>query len=149
MDPHNRNKVECNLPPEELRALKELITLLKERKIVIKPYDKGAGIIILDFDEYMRACNGHLNSEQSNGEGDKKPCYTKVEESKLEEAKFKLTNLIQEAFDNKIITEGEFQAMDPKNKVPGRLYCTFKVHKNHKESKAPPVSVEVIQSPKI
>ena len=69
---------------------------------------------------------------------DKKPCYTKVEESKLEEAKFKLTNLIQEAFVNKIITEDEFQAMDPKNRVPGRFYCTFKVHKNHKEGKAPP-----------
>ena len=28
--------------------------------------------------------------------------------------------------------------MDPKDRVPGRFYCTFKVHKDHKEGKAPP-----------
>ena len=29
MDPHNINKVECNLPPEELRVLKNLLIFLK------------------------------------------------------------------------------------------------------------------------
>ena len=60
MDPQNRNKVPSNLPPEELKALKELIELLKDKQIIIKPCDKGAGIIILDFDKYMEACNKHL-----------------------------------------------------------------------------------------
>ena len=105
---------------------------------MIKPCDKGAGIIILDFEEYIRACNAHLSSKQSNGEGDYKSFYTKVDESKLEEAKFKLTNLVQEAYDNKIINENEFLALDPKDKGPGRFYCTFKVHKKHEEGKAPP-----------
>ena len=49
MDPKNRHKVSSNISKEEKEALKELIKLQKERQIVIKPCDKGAGIIILDF----------------------------------------------------------------------------------------------------
>ena len=138
MDPQNRNKVPINLPPEELKALKELIELLKEKQIIIKPCDKGAGIIILDFDKYMEACNKHLTSLQGNEEGEDKPFYIKVDETKLNEAKAKLTNIIQEAFDNRIISKEELNAMDPKDRVPGRFYCTFKVHKDHKEGEAPP-----------
>ena len=58
LDPNNRNK---SLPPEEIKALGELIKLQKDTVITIKPCDKGAGIIILDFDEYIRSCNEHLN----------------------------------------------------------------------------------------
>lgn len=68
MDPKNRRKVNSNLTDDEKKALKQLITLQKERKIVIKPCDKGAGIIILDFDEYIRACLAHLEAETATGE---------------------------------------------------------------------------------
>ena len=86
----------------------------------------------------MRACNAHLNSQQLDENGEYKPFYTKVDESKQDDAKIKLTNLNQEAFDNKIIVENEFLAMNPQDKGPGRFYCTFKVHKKHDEGKAPP-----------
>ena len=59
-DPLNRNKCRPNLPPEEIQALKKLVQLQKERIITIKPCDKVAGIIILDFEEYMRSCTEHL-----------------------------------------------------------------------------------------
>ena len=35
MDPKNRNQSECNLPQEEIQALKDLIKLQRDRKIVI------------------------------------------------------------------------------------------------------------------
>ena len=56
--------------PNEMKALKELIQLQKDGHIAIKPCDKGAGIVILDFKEYIRACNEHLFSThiQDNGE---------------------------------------------------------------------------------
>ena len=41
--------------------------------------------------------------ETFNRNNDYKPFYTKVDECKQDDAKIKLTNLIQEAFDNKII----------------------------------------------
>ena len=62
MDPRNRNSEKCNLPSEEVTALKELIRLQKERIIVIKAADKGAGIVILNFQDYMKSCYDHLLS---------------------------------------------------------------------------------------
>ena len=53
MDQRNRNQEECNLPKEEVVALKELIKLQRDRVIIIKPCDKGAGIMILNFKDYM------------------------------------------------------------------------------------------------
>ena len=60
-----------------------LIQLQKERKIKIKLCDKGAGIIILDFQEYMRACMKHLETKTSTGE----PYYKEVDDSVLNVAK--------------------------------------------------------------
>ena len=65
MDHRNRNNVHCNLPQDEILALKELIHLQKTKVIVIKPCDKGAGMIILDYPMYMRACYEHLTSEKN------------------------------------------------------------------------------------
>ena len=71
MDPFNRNKVKCSLPL--FKALKELMTLITDRKLVIKPCDKGAGKIILYVKEYIRALKAHLLSQQLNGNGEYKP----------------------------------------------------------------------------
>ena len=61
MDPKSRNLASRNIPDEELEALLELIKLQKEGKIVIKPCDKGAGIIILNHSSYLKACMYHLS----------------------------------------------------------------------------------------
>ena len=138
IDNKNRNKVKCNIPAEELKAIKELIQLQQDRKITIKCCDKGAGIIILDFVEYLRACYEHLQSRQTQENGETKPYYTKVNEATLTEAKSKIKSLIEEGFNNQILTKEEFESMDPGDKGPGKFYCTFKVHKPHIEGKAPP-----------
>ena len=65
-DPKNRNVSKCNLPSDEIEALRKLVQLKKEKHIVIKPCDKGAGIIILDFKEYINACEKHLNQAYKN-----------------------------------------------------------------------------------
>ena len=64
LDPMNRNKEDPNLPKEEMKALKQLIILQKERVIIIKAADKGAGIVILNFKDYMKTCYDHLLSIQ-------------------------------------------------------------------------------------
>ena len=35
MDPRNRNNEKCNLPPQEINALKELVRMQREGKIII------------------------------------------------------------------------------------------------------------------
>ena len=138
MDPHNRNKSHPNLSPTEIEALSELIKLQKERVITIKPCDKGAGIIILDFEKYLESCDKHLNSKQKQEDGSYKPYYCKVDEDTIEVANTKIRNLIEEGFDNEYLNKEEFTAMDPEEKGPGKFYQLFKVHKHHTPGETPP-----------
>ena len=134
-DPKNRRRVVSNIKEDEKEALHKLVRLQKERQIVIKPCDKGAGIIILNFNEYMTAALVHLEATTATGE----KYYKKVNDSFLKEAKQKITNIVQEAYDNEILSKEEFSAMLPPDgslPVPGRFYCTFKVHKEHVHGKA-------------
>ena len=124
-DPRNRNKEECNLPVDEINALKQLIQLQKDRKIVIKACDKGAGIIILNFDTYMKACYDHLLSKTD----DDIPYYSQVDDLAVERAKQKIRQVLEEGLEKGIISKNEFDAMIADEKMPGRFYSNFKVHK--------------------
>ena len=130
--------MKCNISKELIVALKSLIQMQKDRKIIIKRCDKGAGIIILNFDDYVQAANVHLNSTLNNTDGSISNYYTKVDKTYMEEAKVKLQNVLNEAFDNQMISKEEFSAMNPEGKGAARFYLTFKVHKEHEPGKAPP-----------
>ena len=86
-DPRNRNKASCNIPKEQLVAIKELIKLQRDWKIIIKRFDKGAGIIILNFEEFLNVTYAHLNSTLTNMDGSTSRYYTKVDESTIDTAK--------------------------------------------------------------
>ena len=73
MNPINRQQQECNLPPEEIDSLKELVCVQKEIIIIIKGAYKGVGIVVLDFDNYIKSCYDHLLSSI--------PCQNLNEES--------------------------------------------------------------------
>ena len=121
MDPKNRTNEKCNLPHDEILALKELVRLQRERVIVIKPCDKGAGVIILDFLVYMRSCYDHLLAVQpnTNVEGDEpKTCYKKEDEFSLDKAKRKIKAALDEGIEREIISRDDYKAMDPVDKNP-------------------------------
>ena len=99
----NRNKVRPNLPPDEFQGLKDLVMLQKERIITIKPCDKGAGVIILDFEAYMSSCYKHLSSEQKQEDGNTKQYYAKVDDT-LVEMKEVINKLLEEGYENKYLT---------------------------------------------
>ena len=137
MDHRNRNQAKCNLPQDEISALKELIRLQINKIIIIKPCDKGAGII-LDFAEYMRACYEHLEAKLEYENGETKNYYTKVNEFALMRAKTKVKEVIDEALENNIINKEEHEAMNVEDGDPAKFYCLFKVHKEHTPNTAPP-----------
>ena len=121
LDPLNRNIVKCNLPAVELKALKQLIQLQKERQIVIKPCDEGAGVIILDFQDYMKSCQDHLNSQQQNTQGESKSYYNKIDPSMVDIAKRHIKLVLEEGYDNNFISKDEYNAMCPDNKHVGKF----------------------------
>ena len=57
--------------------------------------------------------------------------YSKVEADDEDKAKSNIIKILQEAFDNDIISKEEYEAMDPSAKNVGKFYINFKVHKSH------------------
>ena len=95
-------------------------------------------MIILDFDEYIRSCENHLQSEQKQSDGSSKPYYIKVGGEAFEEAQEKISKLLEEGVENEYLSKNEFEAMQPSEKGPARFYQLFKVHKPHEPGMAPP-----------
>ena len=62
-----------------------------------------------------------------------------MNKSTITETNKEINTLIEEAYDNNRINKDEFEAMNPENKVPGKFYCNFKVHKDHTEGQPPSV----------
>ena len=135
-DPQNRNIAKSNLPPSQAKALKELIQLQRDKQIVIKRCDKGAGVIILDYADYIKACNEHLDMKQTEENGEETPFYSKVGPEALDKSKEKIKLILEEAENNDIISKQEREAMDPTACNAGKFYLNFKVHKPHE--KIPP-----------
>ena len=137
-DPLNRNESRPNLPKSELLALKQLIDLQNKRIITIKPCDKGAGLIILNFDEYLASCHNHLGAKQQQEDGSFKNYYSEVNEFDLKAARDQVSDVVNTAYNDGLLSKDEYNAMNPDNCGPGKFYELFKVHKSHVEGKAPP-----------
>ena len=101
-----------NVSKEHIEAIKTLINLQKQQKVIIKRCDKGAGIIILNF-EYINACNAHLNLKIIHNDVSTSKYYIEVNEEALNEAKSKLEGVLQDALVNQIISKDEYEAMHP------------------------------------
>ena len=135
LDPKSRHQAKSYLTEGEKEALKQLVRLPRDRTIVIRPCDKGAGIIIIDFKVYIRVCQNHLESTTNTGD----KYYVKADTKTLREARDKMENIVKEGFDNEILNKEEYTAMLPgEDEKPGRFYATFKVHKDYTDGTAPP-----------
>ena len=127
-----------NIESEEREPLDELDRLQKERKIILKPCDKGAGIIILDFDDYLTSCHNHLNAKQKQEDGSFKSFYSEATEKDLKAAQTQILEVLKTAHEDGLISDDEFSHMDPTSKGPGKFYELFKVHKKHQTGTPPP-----------
>lgn len=77
------NKTRANISKEEQEALNLLVKLQRNCVIVIKPCNKGAGIIICDYTKYENSCKKELLSKTK----DDKTYYKPVKQSDLAIAK--------------------------------------------------------------
>jgi hypothetical protein len=127
------NKSTSNIPKSEVEALSTLVKMQKDCEIVIKPCDKGAGILICDYTKYVEACNEHLISVTATGE----PYYEKITEKYLTKAKKEIEVTLKKAYETKQITKDEEKSMSTKEKGPGKLYQLFKLHKKHEAPNLP------------
>ena len=134
-DPKNRNNEKCNLSKEEVEAMKSLIQLQRDRVIIIKQCDKGAGVIIHNFKDYMKSAYEHLLSKTSEGES----YYKRIADIELQVSKSIIKSVLTEGLEAQIITKEEFVAMNPDDKNPAKFYCISKIHKDHTPPETPPL----------
>jgi peptide-methionine (R)-S-oxide reductase len=135
------NPKRMNIPTEEYAALQELIKLQREKTLIIKPADKGAGIVIMNYSDYVESCKSHLTSAQPQPSPlPPLPYYSPSSNKNLQDAKRKILSTLETAKDNDWISNDEFKAMDPSKAGPGKFYSIFKVHKpTQPDSPLPPV----------
>ena len=130
------NKGIQNIPKEEKEALTTLIKLQRERKIIIKPCDKGAGIIICNFQDYVESSIDHLNSKVDASA--QTGYYKEIKQTDLNLAKQEIDAVLKSVFNREEISKSELEAMLTKDKGPGKFYQIFKVHKKHTPPSLPP-----------
>lgn len=108
-----------NLTRKERNALG---SLGKRTDIVIKPADKGGGIVILDKDDYIQEGNRQLNNPKF---------YKKLSSNPTAEHRSIIGKTL-----TKLTDEGELplrvsKALTPKNASAGRFYMLPKIHKEN------------------
>ena len=117
------------MPQEEKAALKELIRLQKDKIITIKAAYKGAGIVLVNYKDYMKTCYNHLLYKVENQTGEPQMYYKAVNEFALEDAKEKILESPKEALDDGIINQSDYKAMNPEDRNAAKFDCNYKVHK--------------------
>uniref|UniRef100_A0A8C5PLH9 Uncharacterized protein n=1 Tax=Leptobrachium leishanense TaxID=445787 RepID=A0A8C5PLH9_9ANUR len=107
-----------NLTKEERMALKDL---QKDPNIIIKPADKGGGIVIWSKESYKEEALRLLDDNST---------YTKLTKDPVSEIRHKLIPFLQEGLDKNILNKSEFDYLSIEfTKVP-HFYILPKVHKD-------------------
>ena len=123
-------KVTPNLTKEERESIKELKKLQIEGQIVIKPADKGCGIVIMDRKDYEEESYRQLNDKLNVG-GKKIPYYQKTNLNKLKDQYKLLQKIIDEGVEKGHISKKTAKQLLPKSSKPGTFYLLPKMHKKY------------------
>ena len=86
----------------------------------------------------MKAAYSHLNSQQTQAAGSLKKRFLEVDDIMTQKAIGEITAVLDKGLQDEIITQNEFNSMDPNDKDLARFYCNFKVHKTYEAKTAPP-----------
>ena len=69
----------------------------------MKPCDKGAGIIICNFEDYLKSCKDHLMSTVTTESPD--TYYKAITETELVQAKKEIDSVLRNAFNREEISK--------------------------------------------
>lgn len=116
-------KVEQNLPPNEVAALK---SLLKDNSIIIQKSDKGNSVVILDKTAYIERVTEILADtskfQKLNVKKGKDFNYVRNQEKRI-------TSVLYELNKKGSLSDADYNKLKPKGSAPSVLYGLSKVHK--------------------
>ena len=110
-------KHKSNLTDKERNALK---TLMNDHSIIIRPADKGSGIVIMDTEDYIKKVNEDLSQNNT---------YQKQKKDPTTLINNKVTKIVKDMHKNGIIDDDLKKYMTPNLSRPGNVKANPKVHK--------------------
>uniref|UniRef100_A0A803JSK4 Reverse transcriptase domain-containing protein n=1 Tax=Xenopus tropicalis TaxID=8364 RepID=A0A803JSK4_XENTR len=123
----NNKKKRNNCSKEEYEALK---SLERNTEIIIKPADKGGGIVIMDKEKYVAECERLLSDKET---------YKELNRDPINVFKNKLEKMVREAEKEKVITTNESQYILMKYPKLPVFYTIPKIHKSLKDPPGRPI----------
>ena len=106
-----------NLTKEERNALH---SLQRRSDIVIKPADKGSAVVVMDRDHYVSEAERQLNDSTY---------YELLDHDPTDEFAKKVSEAVEEMFDDGYITEKNMRYLIVDQPKAGRFYLLPKIHK--------------------
>lgn len=123
------NKVSPNLTKEQQAAIDLLVSAQRRREITVKPNDKCGGSSILNLQDYIEACNGHLFDTFPDEHGHEQPLYRHdVPEPVLKLHWAQVKDLVNEGVECGHIHPDDVPHLVPPQPKPGRFYGLVKNH---------------------
>ena len=119
-----------NISNAEMAAIKSLNS---NRKIIMKPADKGSGIVLINVQDYIYEANRQLSDTAF---------YEPANLPDLDKAVHLVENLLTAMRNDKEIDQKCFDHLWPDSPVPGRFYMLPKIHKG----KLPPPGRPIISA---
>ena len=114
----NESKFWNNLSPDERQALK---TLANDQNIVIKPADKGGAIVIMNIEDYEKACNDHLSDANF---------YEQLPENPTTTYKESIISAVDDMYKQGLVSDFERATLITGDRTP-HFYGLPKIHKDY------------------
>ena len=112
-----KQKVEMNITSREEKALR---SILMDDTIIIRPADKGSGIVVMDVESYVSGLEKEVESSKS---------YVRASDTKYQEAEKLVKRTVNGMYKKGHISSEMRRYMVPKTAKPGRLKGNPKLHK--------------------
>ena len=126
--PANLRKKVPNFSPRLRGAVEDLVSLQREREVVLKQTDKTGCWAVMPFESYDISIKEKLQETFLEG-GVEKPKYPPSSQAKLKKEHKALTAMIREGVTKGFIGEKDAAAAMPDKPTAGRLYGLPKDHK--------------------
>ena len=127
-----------NLPEDELKAIKELALLQKQRKITIKPNDKDGGQSVMDTPDYIEKMEKHLNAMVIDEQGLEQKYYEPSGPIEVSRDYGIIQNFLEKSAEEGIISKKDAINLLPEEPREARLYGMPKTHKGIKQGETLP-----------
>ena len=123
------NQSRPNISPEIRAGGQDLVTLQREKVLMVKPSDKAGGYCLMDFADYKEEMEEKLKEKFVDTSGELKDKYVQIQQKELKKQWEEVKEVVSFGINRGYITPEDGAIMVPEKPSAGRLYGNVKDHK--------------------